>query len=213
MALRAENSSLTSSSSSHLFGLPVFWNDTTTNTTMDWDKWFGLFQVALMAKYSISVPGFARCWGISTKMIPANTKDISILYLSLGEAARKQFMDNYPHTALWDLKAQELINRCIECFRKQRNRTLDRHRVFSRLQKPGETLFQFWHALNGLAELCDSGETTPTLVLVLHMFILLMSNEKVQEKLCTEPKEPEQGLEFQETSDHLWFLLLAFVDL
>ena len=58
--------------------------------------------------------------------------------------------------------------------------------------------------------MCDSGETTPTLVLVLHMFILLMSNEKVQEKLCTEPKEPEQG---QETSDHLWFLLLAFVDL
>ena len=28
------------------------------------------------------------------------------------------------------------------------------------------------------------------------MFILHMNNKKVQEKLCTEPKEPEQALEF-----------------
>ena len=28
------------------------------------------------------------------------------------------------------------------------------------------------------------------------MFILHMSNEKVQEKLCTEPKEPDQTLDF-----------------
>ena len=28
------------------------------------------------------------------------------------------------------------------------------------------------------------------------MFILHMTNKKVQEKLCTEPKEPEQALEF-----------------
>ena len=59
-------------------------------------------------------------------------------------------MDKYPPTALWDLKAQKLINFCIQCFRKKRNRTLDRHRLFSRLQKPGETLFQFWYALNGV---------------------------------------------------------------
>ena len=28
------------------------------------------------------------------------------------------------------------------------------------------------------------------------MFILHMNNKKVQEKLCTEPREPEQALEF-----------------
>ena len=55
-------------------------------------------------------------------------------------------------------------------------------------------LFQFWHALNGLAATCDLGEITATLVL--DMFILHMNNKKVQEKLCTEPKEPEQALEF-----------------
>ena len=203
MALRAENSAHPSSSS-HLVGLPVFWSDAAANPSMDWDKWFDLFQVAIMAKYSISITELTRNADQQHPRVrallgdldedPANKKVISILYLSLGEPARKQFMDKYPHTALWDLKAQELINLCIECFRKKRNRTLDRHRFFSRHQQQGESLSQFWHALNGLAALCDFGEITPTLVL--DMFILHMNNKKVQEKLCTEPKEPEQALEF-----------------
>ena len=185
MALRAENSSSTSSSSSHLVGMPVFWSDATTNPTMDWDKWFDLFQVALMAKYPLSVSELTRATTQQTPRVrtllgeldedPANKKVISILYLSLGDAARKQFMDRYPHTALWDSKAQELINLCIECFRKKRNKTLHRHRFFSRLQQPGETLFQFWHALNGLAAMCGSEEITSTLVL--DMFILHMNKK------------------------------------
>ena len=69
-----------------------------------------------------------------------------------------------------------------------------KHRFFSRYQQPGESLYQYWHALNGLAAQCDLGEITTTLVL--DMFILHMNNKKVQEKLCTDHKEPEQGLEF-----------------
>ena len=42
--------------------------------------------------------------------------------------------------------------------------------------------------------MCDFGEITSTLVL--DMFILHMISEKVQEKLCIEPKEPDQALEF-----------------
>ena len=61
--------------------------------------------------------------------------------------------------------------------------------MFSRLQQPGETLSQFWHALNSFAAICDFGEITTTLVR--DMFILHMSNKKVQEKLCMEPKEPD----------------------
>ena len=44
----------------------------------------------------------------------------------------------------------------------------------------------------GLTALCDFGDITPSLVL--DMFILHMNNKKVQEKLCTEPKEPDQAL-------------------
>ena len=124
---------------------------------------------------------------------PTNKKVISVMYLALGEAARKQFKDKYPTAALWELKAQQLINLCNERFRKKRNRTFDRHRFFSRLQQPGESLSQFWHTLNGLAALCDFGDITTTLVL--DMFILHMSNKKVQEKLCADPKEPDQALE------------------
>ena len=53
MALRAETSSGSSFASSNLVGVPVFWGDATSNPAMDWDKWLDLFQVAVMAKYSI----------------------------------------------------------------------------------------------------------------------------------------------------------------
>ena len=65
---------------------------------------------------------------------------------------------------------------------------------FSRHQQQGESLLQFWHALIGLASLCDFGDITPTLVL--DMFILHIDNKEVKEKLCTEPKEQDQALEF-----------------
>ena len=79
-------------------------------------------------------------------------------------------------------------------FPDKKNRTLDRRKFFSRMQQPGETLQQFWHTLHGLAALCDFGEITKTLVL--DMFILHMNNKKVQEKLHTEHREPDQALEF-----------------
>ena len=95
---------------------------------------------------------------------PANKKILSVLYLSLGGAARKQFRDKVPHTTLWDLKAGEMLNLCTECFQKKRKRTLDRNRFFSRYQQPGESLYLYWHALNELAAQCDFGEITTTLV-------------------------------------------------
>ena len=97
---------------------------------MDWDKLFDLFQVALMAKCSISVTELTREADQQNPRVrlfsrdldenPANKKVISILYLSLGEQARNPFMAKEPHTALWDLKAQELIALCTDCFRKKR---------------------------------------------------------------------------------------------
>ena len=124
MALRAKTSS-SSSTSSSLAGLPVFWGDATTNPAMDWDKWLDLFQVALMAKYSISITELTRNADQQNPRVrallgdleedPANKKVISVMYLALGDAARKQFMDKYPTTALWELRAQQLINLCNEC--------------------------------------------------------------------------------------------------
>ena len=86
------------------------------------------------------------------------------------------------------------VNKPMQRVFRKKNRTLDRHKFFSRVQQPGESLSQFWHTLNGLAALCDFGEISTTLVL--DPFILHMSNKKVQKKLCAEPKEQDQALEF-----------------
>ena len=48
--------------------------------------------------------------------------------------------------------------------------------------------------MNGLAAICDFGDITTALVL--DLFILHVKNKKVQEKLCTEPKEHNQTLDF-----------------
>ena len=93
------------------------------------------------------------------------------------------------------MQAKDMINNCTECFKIERNRTLDRHMFLSRKQGEHETLQQYWNALNGLAAKCEFGEQTKTLV---HdIFILNMHNKRVQEKLCTEPFEnPDDALQF-----------------
>ena len=111
MALRAETSSstpltLSTSAMSHLVGLPVYWHEASSTPTMDWDKWLDLFQVAVMAKFSISITELTRDVTEQTPRVrallgdmdedPANKKVVSVMYLSLGEAARKLFKDKYP---------------------------------------------------------------------------------------------------------------------
>ena len=47
---------------------------------------------------------------------PANKKVVSVLYLSLGEAAAKQLRDKFSHVTLWSLKVSKLTKMCNECF-------------------------------------------------------------------------------------------------
>ena len=66
---------------------------------------------------------------------------------------------------------------CTECFLKKRNRTLDRHTFFARMQQSGSSIHQFQHARNKLAAPCEFGEITTTLVQ--DMFILQMNKKTV----------------------------------
>ena len=91
-------------------GLPIFWQDAAANPLMEWDKWLDLFQVAMMAKYSISITELTREANQQKPRVRtlmgdldedlANKKVISVIYVALGEAARKRIKDKYPHTAL-----------------------------------------------------------------------------------------------------------------
>ena len=130
----------------------------------------------------------------------AEKKLVTWLFLSVGEPARKIFKDKYPEVSIWTLRAQETIDRCVNCFHVARNRTVDRHKFLSRKQQPDESLQQFWHSLNGLASRCELGKNTENFV---HdVFILNMNNKKFQDKLCVEPYEnPQDALQFAVSYD------------
>ena len=91
---------------SHLVGLPVYWHEANSTPTMDWDKWLDLFQVPVMAKFSISITELTRDVDQQNPSVRAflgdkdedlaNKKVVSELYLSLGEAARKLFKNKNP---------------------------------------------------------------------------------------------------------------------
>ena len=201
MALRAGDEN----SNSSLPGLNYFWQGAEKPPGYEWEQWIQRFEVATLARHSISVSEVlteanqqnprAAALMRNLEEIPAKRKIVSLLYISIGKNGRKMLMDKFPTINILLIELRELLQNCNECFQIQRNRTLDRHVFLSRKQKPSESLNQFWNALNGLAAKCDFGEQTESLV---HdIFVLNMANKQVQEKLCTELKEtPAEALQF-----------------
>ena len=205
MALRANTASPQRDNHHSLLpGLPLFWSDPSKLPAMEWERWFDVFTVTVMAKYSISVEELT--WTVDAEHprvkaligdMPAEAAEkklVTWLFLSVGEPARKMFIDKYPKVSVWTLRDQEMIERCVNCFHVACKRTLDRHRFLSRKQ-PEESLQQFWHSINGLTSRSELEEITQTLV---HdVFILNMNNQKAQEKLCVDPYEnPQDTLQY-----------------
>ena len=205
MALRANEHEDNSSRNAPIPGLSYFWQETEKQPEGDWAQWIELFQLAVLARHSISVeeitreeeqnnPRNAALMGGMTRDM-AQRKVVSLLYLSIGKVGRKMLMDKYPNINIFTVELGGILNNCRDCFETRRNRTLDRHAFFSRKQKENESLQQFWNVLNGLASKCDFGNQSESLVY--DIFILNMINKQVQEKLCTEPKDtPREALQF-----------------
>ena len=146
MALReASTASLQKENPSLLPGLPLFWSDSTRSPLMEWEQWFDLFAVAVMAKYSISIEELKRTTDANSPMIKAligylaeevaEKKVVTWLFLSVGEPARKMFKDKHPDLSVWTLGVRDMIQRCKKCFHVARNRTLDKHKFLSRKKK------------------------------------------------------------------------------
>ena len=155
----------------------------------------------MMAKHSISLSELSPTeggervaslmGGLSEEAV--SLKDISILFLSIGQAARKTLLDKFPTTQTVTITLPVLLHQREQTFVVKRNRTLQRFRFFSRKQDNKESLQQFWNALNGFAAKCKLEGRTNSLVY--DIFNLSMHNEAVQERLCTEPKDsPEEAL-------------------
>ena len=103
--------------------------------------------------------------------------------------------DRHPYIVISTATLTEMRENCEQTFRKQRNRTLERYKFFSRKQQNNETLRQFWNALTGLAARCDFDNQTESLIM--DAFIQSVHNKTVQERLCIEPEEnPQEALRF-----------------
>ena len=111
----------------------------------------------------------------------AERKVVSILFLSLGSAGRKNLIDRHPYLVISTATLAERREKCDRTFRKQRNRTLKRFKFFYRKQQNIETLRQFWKALTELADRCDFENQTESLIM--DAVIQNMHNKTMQERL------------------------------
>ena len=111
-----------------------------TNPSMDWKKRVDIFEVALLAKHSISLTELTRdtpperekeLMGNGTAET-ASKKLISVMFLALGDAARKTLTDLHPNMRLAEVTLTEFFQYCNMAFDKRCNRTLDRFKFFSR---------------------------------------------------------------------------------
>ena len=140
MALRAEEDN----SNSPLPGLSYFWQEAEKPPDYDWEQWVQLFEVAVLARHSISMtellrvadqqnPRNAAMMG-NLDEIPAKRKLVSLMYITIGKTGRKMLMDKFRNTNILLIELQNLVQNCTECFQTRRNRILDRH-IFSRESK------------------------------------------------------------------------------
>ena len=87
--------------------------------------------------------------------ILCDQKCVSLLYLSIGTEGRRLLTQKFPHDNIYDLTTLKVWEMMEIAFIRPRNITFDRYVFFSRKQKKGETVEQFYSILKELAENCD----------------------------------------------------------
>ena len=101
---------------SRLPGLPLFWSEATKSPAMEFEKWVDLSAVVVIAKLSISIEELTstvvndhpRVKSLLGKMAEgaADKKVATLLFMSLGEPAKKLFKDKYPEISIWTLQVR-----------------------------------------------------------------------------------------------------------
>ena len=120
MALREMQSSgevSTSGGASAVSELATFWNLADSAPRTESEEWWDFFMVAINAKYSISVTEVLRevteqhprvsAFINNLKEQEAERKIVSVLFLSLGSAARKSLTDKFPHMRMATIRLRE----------------------------------------------------------------------------------------------------------
>ena len=123
---------------------------------------------------------------------PCDQKCVSVLYLSIDTKGRRLLTQKFPHDNIYNLttfKPWELTEIALI---RPRNITFDRYVLFSRKQKKGETVEQFYSILKELAENCDFENREE--VIIGDIFITKMLDNDIQRELLHGTVEPERAL-------------------
>ena len=93
-------------SNSTVPGLNYFWQEAEKEPSYDWEQWQQLFEVAVLARHSISVSEITRnveeqnplviTWMGNLEKNAAARKLISLQSISLGKTGRNMIMDKFP---------------------------------------------------------------------------------------------------------------------
>ena len=96
---------------SALPGLNLYWSDRREQPMLEWEKWIELSTVAMIAEHSIFVKKLTRTEGV--EQVPALMGSLAeeaackklnnIFFLSIGQAARKTLLDNFPTMQTYNL--------------------------------------------------------------------------------------------------------------
>ena len=119
-------------------------------------------------------------------------KCVSLLYLSIGTEGRRLLTQKFPHDNIYDLTTLILWEMMEIAFIRPRNITFDRYVFFSRKQKKGETVEQFYSILKELAENCDFENREE--VIIRDIFITNMLDDDIQRELLRDTVDPERAL-------------------
>ena len=118
-------------------------------------------------------------------------KCVSLLYLSIGTEGRRLLTHKFPNDNIYDLTTPKLSEMTEIAFIRPRNITFDRYVFFSRKQKKGETVEQFYSILKKLAENCDFENREE--VIIRDIFITKMLDDDIQRELLPDTVDPKRA--------------------
>ena len=119
-------------------------------------------------------------------------KRVSLLYLSIGTEGRHLLTQKFPHDNIYELTTLKLWEMMEIAFIRPRNITFDRYVFFSRKQKKGETVEQFYSILKELAENCDFENREEAIIR--DISITNMLDDDIQRELLRDTVDPERAL-------------------
>ena len=112
--------------------------------------------------------------------------------MRIGTEGRRLLTEKFPHDNFYDLTTLKLWEMMEIAFNRPRNITFDRYVFFSRKEKKGETVEQFYSILKELAENCDFENREEAIIR--DIFITNMLDDDIQRELLRDTVEPERAL-------------------